>query len=158
MQNEADKILRLIEGVDPADTETLDQIDARFWCLLRNYEYMYNGEPDYHMFKFTTDNKSVGIGATEITGQYTRSLDAIKAVEEAELEGWRNRGDGLVCSGHFSDGHYYALVPKLATSEEIAKNDVPVIKATQLPTEHLARLHAATQALKWKRENDDKDK
>lgn len=147
MTNEADKILEMIEGVDPADTETMDEIDARFWCLLEGAYFvkMYGGK----MFEFEPIIADGRFQKDKTPKEYTRSLDAIKAVEEVELEGWymcSTFGGRDVCAVD-------AWRPDSIQDDCTYKTD---LKGKDLPTEHLARLHAAVQAIKWKRENNGK--
>ena len=78
----AQQILRMIETVDPADTATLDEIDQDFHFWLTG-EYVCPAVLETHVMIQVN-----GVDVENIVAacpQYTRSLDAQKAIE---TEGW----------------------------------------------------------------------
>jgi len=38
--SDGQKILKLIEGIDPKDTAVMDEVDCRFWCLVNNCTFL----------------------------------------------------------------------------------------------------------------------
>lgn len=97
--SEAQKILELIENVDPSDTDTLDEIDARVWCWLndRNADEIFVTHPNtphpfwsYILYQSSFEN---------FGGKYcTRSRDALKGMRPMafaytltyeDQKGWR---------------------------------------------------------------------
>ena len=131
---EAKKMLELIESVDPDDTDALNEIDARVWCLV-------NDDWDYE----THFKKPFSGGFTSKNGdgkylkyipEYTRSRDALKAIRP---EGWQ----WVV---EYIGGEYYCcLHDKYLDS----------VFSCDAPTEELAELHAIIQAIEWERNNND---
>jgi len=112
MTPEAKKLCDMLEAVDVND----DELNKRAWYY-------------FHQRAF-----KIGIDRPP---KYTRSLDAIKAVEDAELEGWDWE--------RYSDTRYDRHCVHATNTD---------IKTKHLPTEQRARLHAAIQAIDWKRENE----
>jgi len=131
----AKKILEMIEGVSPDDTDTLDEIDTHVYVFLKLYDgfkytisasgcsvtYRHNDWLEtypstlYHLF----DNHL-----------YTRSRDALKAI----------RPDGAtinIAVNHNDTASAWLML------KEITFN------ARNLPTEELAELHVIIQALEW---------
>lgn len=153
---EAQKILDLITSVDPDDAGAMDEIDARMWCFINNktlhrithgasqskrrslcvhtcFEVVGNYS-DINKTKRKNDMKT----AKKSSAQYTRSLDAIKVVEDAELE------DFCAVVTRATDKRYKALI--WFNKQEF---HAPV----SIKTEQLARLYAVVMAIDWKRKN-----
>jgi hypothetical protein len=139
--NDHKKILQLIEAVDPNDTDTLDEIDARV-CA-----YVFNAELSRGRTVTTSLNTN---DHTEVKGKwfvskdgvrneirhYTRSRDALKSIRP---EGWfftKTLYENGVCllSTRYGDGEYRKI---------------------QLPTEELAELHAIISAIHYERGQHD---
>lgn len=83
-------ILRMIETVDPGDTVTLDEIDAKVECFLQQKELKIKRHDEYGQTYETKWNDFIGNGDDESLvnielQQYTRSRDALKAIRP---EGW----------------------------------------------------------------------
>lgn len=124
---EAKKILKMIESVDPNDTETLDKID--FFVL------------QYYLFNSVSETAAKGTSFFEgkdvplIVPQYTRSRDTLKSIRP--------------------DGWTMGIMPeKLQRKGEciaIAYGHLKEFKSIISATEELAELHAIIQSLEWER-------
>lgn len=79
---EAQKILSLIENVDPNDTDMLDEIDARVDSYLAQYTFLKM----YHEERYMAERSDGTIGHYTPL-RYTRSLDALKQIRP---DGWCN--------------------------------------------------------------------
>lgn len=145
------EILELIESVDPSDTDTLDEIDARVWCFVRSYEFkrMLNKahktmDAPFSFWKCRQISLAQKRGVSNPI-KYTRSRDALKSIRPS---GW------LPFSGnrHHIDGrkpYFYGLV-----RDSIKAGVVPMnaqFTSSDLPTEELAELHAIIQAIEYER-------
>lgn len=138
-------LLKMIEGVDVKDTDTLDEIDARFWCFLNN-----EGTPEFKQkTTYTLGGGEVTRGGWGINDtkepvwfltEYTRSLDAL---HEVMPDGWYMSGGG------------YNNVGKFWTFKIFTWSNNETIYSRPLPTMHLAWLHAIIQAYIWEIENND---
>lgn len=145
-QTEAQKILEMIEAVDPADTDTLDEIDARVWCWLNRTPTWLSHYRDLEECPSSTtptviyDIEHID-GAVEINAhynlcyseRYTRSRDALKSVRP---EGWSpylrfERGDGGSVIYRF----------------ELCNRWGDIVQSAWVESEELAELHAIIQAI-----------
>ena len=82
----AQKILKMIETVDPNDTAKLDEIDARFWCWLNGYKPHIHGKADSYNFGYEfTPTRGIMFASVYETGRFTRSRDALKQIRP---DGW----------------------------------------------------------------------
>lgn len=134
-----EKILDMIENVDPNDSDALDDIDARVWCFINNEKFIgwVNDERAY----FNTDkliNRS-----TREKPKYTRSRDALKSIRP---DGWYpilyaiSNGGGCVLGFQAS---LFSLRAKVDSPDSYTKS--------LFQTEELAELHAIIQAIAWER-------
>lgn len=122
---EGRNILKMIEGVSPDDTATLDEIDARFWCFLNGSVFKaFEG----NWIRFCDGFK------TNITPlRYTRSRDALKSI----------RPDGCLIK--------ISIAGESTATLTLGKSFI--CKAKNMPTEELAELHAIIQTYIWEAEN-----
>jgi len=135
------QILELIENVDPSDTDTLDEIDARLHCLVNGREFfeVHDGSR-YFYFKPAGETKTFDDNrAISLAPKYTRSRDALKSIRP---EGWR-------FFVHNMDDYRRKLVYAC-----LSHNSNTSIDGYQLPTEELAELHAIISAIQWERDNE----
>lgn len=138
---QARHILRLIETVTPDDTEMLDEIDARFWCLLNGHKFKRmlnkpyrNQDAPYSFYKSNGEwDKRVVSG----TIQFTRSFDACQA---AMPEGW-----GIIEMGFMKDGRAYCV---------LCNEDGAYISSAEEHSLPLAFLSAIIEAMIWAMENN----
>ena len=145
--SEHKKILKLIENVDPEDSDALDEIDARFmaWARLipdkfRDEAWVVNWEL-YEARLITTrwwgvclvhtDGKT---GAWWRAPKYTRSRDALKAIRP---EGW------FITTSQTIRGAECSMVS--SSGRGMVKSHLPT------KTEELAELHAIIQAVAYER-------
>lgn len=135
----AQTILKMIEAVDPADTATLDEIDARVWCLCNEarFKRMLSTPENYKHGYFSYYQGSLwGSKAIYPPMYYTRSRDALKSIRP---EGWsisiENDGTCDCFMTHRSGPHHQVSAP----TDRL------------LPTEELAELHAIIQAIDYDR-------
>ncbi len=140
----AEKLLKMIEDVDPDDSDTLDEIDARFWCFSNGEvfekakrKYVGSALGDCICINFYHPDAGHGNGFTTIREYYTRSRDVLKA---ARLKDW------TYSSHQNRKGFEY---PKLGWVVSLGS----VCRSPILPTEELAELHAIIQAKEWDKEN-----
>lgn len=78
----------MLAAVDPSDTAKLDEIDARVWCWLNNYEFLYMEPMNVMRIDFHARSTENGQGYRNPTHNVplcTRSRDALKAIRP---EGW----------------------------------------------------------------------
>lgn len=116
-------ILKLIDAVDPSDTDNLDNIDTFVHILIND---IAGNEKYIH------------------PRQYTRSRDALKAIRP---DGWEPSAYHPDCIiGCFHDGWYFNL-KRLTQFEELRKTAYSM----QHKTEELAELHAIIQAIAYER-------
>lgn len=146
---EANKILELIENVDPEDNDALDEIDARVWCLLYFVKFLRLCDNDHY---FAVDKEGEYLRPLI---RYTRSRDALKHIRP---EGW-----------YFTHGNEVETQPVNRMNFSLVKNPVtvkydcyaykyqagcnrhPYVEAPESPTEELAELHAIIQAIEYER-------
>ena len=144
---EAAKLYHLIESVDKDDTDTLDEINDRFFCWLSVSEELKYVDKDHARINgllsvFDWNSERV---------DYVRSLDAIKAVENTELQGWEYMGTWNTPTG------YSGKMIKLKYDKDNFKSRDIVLGEfgeNVCATEYLARLHAVIQAIKYERSNE----
>lgn len=141
---EAQKILEMIEGVDPEDTKTLDEIDIRVEAYKKNMKIIAyphrvdwgdKGGVQYYHNMATVDHKDMA--KLVCYNKYTRSRDALKKI----------RPDGYIHGGHDDDD------PQKFKFEFVTKFPCKAFVSRNLPTEELAELHCIIQAIQWEREN-----
>lgn len=161
MENEAQTILKMIEGVDPSDADALDEIDARVTCLLLGLEYHGVGENNsgQKLWMSRVKNPNVGLAGWLRASfrRYTRSRDALKSIRpdggifslEMEhslgLKGFRymisiGGNGGRSATKDFRSPWWRSVNGELDFKKGL--------------TEELAELHAIIQAIEWKRENE----
>ena len=136
----AEKILKMIEAVDPEDSDTLDEIDARFWCYLTEGGIEWN---DRHI--------------SANFPKYTTSLDAAMSIGEEELQGWQF---GI---GHSVpiDGFQCRLTEKMGPGAERiespwqTRDSAGKLNCRQGLSMPRAICHARLQALEYVRKNHD---
>ncbi len=128
-------ILKMIEEVDPNDTEKMDEIDARVWVMLNRFnfnEMFLSGGSLFLNMVAAAKGDSIEVP------KYTRSRDGLKAVRP---EGWY-----LECGFEISEyGNVgYTCQPWFSSMSPIATYD-------EFPTEELAELYAIIQAIAYER-------
>lgn len=139
-------LLTLIRTIDPNDREACDELNARFWCWLMGNKYGFNMKNGEHCF-----HNGLG-GLTPVSSRkarkFDKSIDALKAVQEAELEGWwfsmdmSDDGDCVYrCGKMTSDGRD---IVRITTALE-----------TGYLKQNFAYMSAIYQAIQWKRENNE---
>lgn len=157
---EAQKILKMIETVDPEDSDKLDEIDARVWCWLNDKNWIgLFYLPDFANGYGTIETQSYRHGDNErysypIPVQdskgwtyYTRSRDALKAIRPKDWQITLNhsgQGSSSECF-QFSMTHWGARC--------VAKKYINWHWEYEAPTEELAELHAIIQAIECERVN-----
>ena len=129
MKNQGQHILTLLEAVDDNTTdETLDEIDAQFWCLRKGLEFMY-ADDEYVEYMCPLEN-------TQHTALFsikcTRSRDALKAVR---LKGWFI--------------HVDAFSESLSEFSARGWSGAHIVNTPMLHTEEIAELHALVQTYMW---------
>lgn len=141
--SDSQKILEMIGSVDPEDTDTLDEIDARMDCWVKNNEYLKFGRinkqccRDGHIRR--SDNS---LGATYIySKEYTRSRDASMNIGPNAVEIWVRRVGG---------GRLFTPKHTLYGSMIITNWKEAICR-----TENLAYLHGKIQAIAYERANHD---
>ena len=137
--SETQKILELIECVDPEDSVALDEIDERVFLFLlgdRKPRAYWNWKSCR-----SKDDGRVSIEDWIKRGkphkQYTRSRDALKSIRP---EGWH------IFIYHFTIGFKAELSRDRASMKPILTKQIK-----HLPTEELAELHAIIQAREYER-------
>ncbi len=146
----AQTMLKMIEEVDPSDTAKLDEIDARVWCYLNNYEFLnwivdnyYNSKSKKVIFEKDGKVKFHGFSKNKIgrhkvfNTQLTRSRDALKSIRP---EGWT-----------FQAWHPFPSPTAYCQAWKVISGG-PEIKGYS-KTEELAELHAIIQAIEWERDH-----
>lgn len=129
----AETILRLIETVDPQDTEKLDEIDARVWVYLVNGDFLgFDSRGNIEYTRIEDDGKPIPFCAE----QYTRSRDALKAMGPS--------------------GYAVETLDSVFVNEcrcKLLSEDMDTqFERTHMPTIELAELHARIQAIQFERE------
>ncbi len=127
----AQDILRMIEGVDPTDTQRLDGIDARVWCYLNGKSFDRVEYLDGVVPILIADKIILSFADWH---PYTRSRDALKGI--------RPEWFYPVVQWHGAEGW---------RSSYCEKNYRTMFYSKMLPTEELAELHAILQAVEWER-------
>lgn len=142
MANDAQKILNMIENVNPDDIEILNEIDARVWCyVFRGNDYKYEGRLKHMANTAHFPDRIIYYSDGKKHTQFqffTRSRDALKAIRP---EGWEFRFDSNCGSN---------ICEMFKSPDGIQRWEV---EAPILPTEELAELHAIIQAIQWERDN-----
>lgn len=134
MSAEAQKILEMIENVDPADVTALDEIDllVEEWRIDEVFERDATGR------RVSKDGWYVSEPL-----QVTRSRDALKAIRP---EDWYFD----IEAAFWSDGaRYYAQA-----DSPLNETEIPFVSGDFL-TEELAELHAIIQAIDYERTSKD---
>lgn len=136
-----DKILKMIEEVDPEDSEKLDEIDARVWCYLDGCVFAgVKHDRIYAIHPKTQCEDEIFNGVCTL--RYTRSRDVLKAIRP---EGWLVS----VTPDIEYDWSGFKGWDASIQSERKCFQVVPDVDA--LPTEELAELHAIIQAIEYER-------
>lgn len=134
--NDAQKILKMIEGVDKEDTATLGEIDARVWCLENGHTFDHMTEAhSLSIFRYVNGYTERGNLFRAVPPQYARSRDLLKSIRP---EGWSFYGGYVGKYAEYAGNKAFEHVESFADA----------------PTEELAELHAIIQAIEWGREND----
>lgn len=130
------KMIECLAGYTEAEifrdhVNTLDEIDARFWCFFNGHKYAkHDRRAVYRLCEKT--QCELPIDVIQVVGKVTRSRNALKAA----------RPDGFV------------FVPTVSPKSHIfGSNQFGDFETPALPTEELAELHAITQARIWELEN-----
>ena len=135
------KILDMIEGVDPKDTCTLDEIDARSWCWLEEYIFKNGVSRPYGKLDFNelvkTDKGYYWTNGRnkKWAKKYTTSRDALKAIRP---EGWE-------IAIH---EHCYGAFTVFLDNEQFRT------PTSEGATEELAELHAIISAIQGEKDNE----
>lgn len=135
----AQKILELIESVDPSDVAALDEIDARVWCFVNGH--VFRGMSHLNHFIYSEECYYYYVPEDNGTTNYTRSRDALKAIRP---EGWHYSNHHESSGGH----EWNLFKPK--------DESWPQTRRVVLPTEELAELHTIISAIEYERTNNDK--
>jgi len=138
ISKETQKILDRIENVDPADTKTMDEIDARVWCWNKKLEL----DSIKCMKVFFLQDGEICLKDVENIPKYTRSIDAQE--RDLALDGWNWYGS----SQYFSD------TDRNVNTFVYHKGDVEC-HSPDLPKEPLARLHVRVQAIDYERNKNE---
>lgn len=130
----ADKILKLIETVEPADIAKLDEIDARIWCYLNGHKFAFTKWDRV----FIIDENQCEIEKLNglCTLGYTRSRDALKAIRP---------------EGYFSIIRQHTEYTEVNSMLGVVGKGYGLFCTKPLPTEELAELHAIIQAVTYAR-------
>jgi len=138
---DAEIILFLIEHVDPADIDKLDEIDARVSCLVADVEYERHNRGEMTniliaFFKVDDPTNNFSCLGTILT--YTRSRDALKTIRP---EGWQAQ----ITSEYRDESGSYTTYNIWEAGKE-HQIDTPT-----LSNEYLSELHAIIQAIEYER-------
>lgn len=138
--SEAETILKMIEAVGKDDTDTLDEIDARYWCWRNGHSYTG------HTY-WTRDDGSKGVGITPYhePERVSRSRDALK---KERPEGWVYE---LLIG---PTGKSWMDIHRPYDSDTYPLTFGKGFKSPVLPTEELAEFHAIVQAKVWEENNE----
>lgn len=130
-------ILEMINSVDPKDTETLDEIDARVYCLRGGKRYRSFERTPYGLsviYKYDDYGQvAAHSGRDLIAALYTRSRDALKCIRPMafaftltyeELKGWK------------------------AEMTWVHDTNIRFVSPAKW-SEEIAELHAVVQAIRW---------
>lgn len=136
------QILKMIEAVDPSDTETMDEINARVWCWLNGFVFMqFQGISRFYYNALNEEEKTAFKQIThniDDTPKYTRSRDALKCIRP---DGWG------IC--HSPQGKFNTHI--IVYCYQIGQKGYNTKGGLVLPTEELAELHAIIQAIAYER-------
>lgn len=142
-------LLKRIEGVD-LHSNSLDEIDARWWCIKNNEKFekvirRHNGSAlgCCLCIYFYHPDPGHGNGFMTVREYYSRSRDALKA---ARPEGWLIKS---VCQ--WGSGCVYEIETGYEQARGLKKKSV---YSPMLPTEELAEFHAIVQAWIYVWENE----
>lgn len=141
---EAKKILTMIEAVDLDDTDALDEVDARVWCLVFKKTFFKHYDDNMRFVSEVSRETVIRDGTERIIinwvklspPKYTRSRDALKSIRPTK---------------HYWKGIYYGPTGWQA---EYTINTAASFESPRLPTEELAELHSIIQAIEWERGNE----
>ena len=138
---EAKHILTLIENVDKDDAKTLDEIDARVWCLRHEVLFELDKVLSCHRYYLSADKVLPHHKIKENFHTYPElhlSRDALKAIR---LDGWEIRAHQSMSYG--KPEFIFSLLKHGHLTE-----------LKLLPTEELAELHAIIQSYIWEWKNE----
>lgn len=166
-------ILNMIEEADPADTEKLDEIDARVWCYIGEYPWSAHGRMEFISFceqpiKFIHPDDREYYEGSRKGAHFKRWIRKYwwkieKTPEEAEelelVEDWVIPSDRFTRSRDILKRKrppawsnvtvsIYQGSASAYISNGMIKREIDNIK-----TEELAELHAIIQAIAWEREH-----
>jgi len=140
---EARKVLVMIENVNPDDTATLDEIDARAWCLVNGTKITRCFDGIWFHDGIQGREASCGMLDPESMygdlPQYTRSRDALKGIR---LDGW------YLTIEQFCDTGFVCEMADLRDNKPLVEFNSEGI------TETLAELHAIIQSYIYTWENE----
>jgi len=145
----AEKILKMIEAVDPVDSDTLDEIDARFHGIKCGGEFIEFGIGNYKnpsaIYKDIAHKGAENfVTERDRIPKVTRSRDALKAE--------RSEGYNYSCGYEWSsENGEFAFKFRTAGMWKSGGANVRV-KIYGL-TEELAELHTIVQVKQWEEEN-----
>lgn len=152
--------LKMIEEVDPAHTAKLDEIDARVWCFLKGYTFLYlehfsSSGKAVKCFRYD-DNGTCGLARSQI--KYTRSRDALKAIRPEGWQFqivWRTGEKGRPFGGRYGEVWKVCASGYLIDESHGKYGEMGCLTVDlgnhPLPTEELAELHAIIQAIAYER-------
>lgn len=140
---QAQKILDMIEAVDPEDTDKLDEIDARVCAWLHHEPYFSHRVSDgWNQYgipinaRLFTKSPSEQPNGFSMVAPYTRSLNVIKANQP--------EGYAIYCAGE--DPSWKADLIRTK-----AEGSVDCFSVRDMPTEELARLYVVIDAIAHER-------
>lgn len=136
MKKDVEKILEMIETVDPADIAKLDEIDARVWCYLHPDQLHYVRIQEGMVVGGFCGGKGESVWRSQHLKSipYTRSRDALKAI----------RPEGCFISLFIHPGEVSYQCWNKAT--EYNPKPFPHESDSPFATEELAELHGIIQA------------
>lgn len=138
---DAQTILKMIEEVDPADSDKLDEIDARVWFFIHHpnvdlsqyknlAQALHDIEREYKITPFACGIK-----------RYTRSRDALKGI----------RPDDYYPELYAGPKGAFAQLCIPFDSEKYGRRFGTCFDSGLMPNEELAELHAIIQAIEYER-------
>ena len=144
MSEAAQKILDMIEAVDPADAEAMDEIDVWVRFFLNPEELKMYGTVEKYLEGVRRAWRGHANGLRSWHSTVTRSRDALKAIRPKGYM-WtiecRKNGDSR-CQAWSNIANH----PTFYGRKNVWANE-------PLPTEELAELHAIIQAIDYERES-----
>ena len=157
-----EEILKMIEEVGPADTDKLDEIDARVWVFTERPGHMYGGiwqdgsathfggkiRRSIFSVTKTDEGHNKNHDGAEYWPKYTRSRDALKAI----------RPDNYYPD--FYTGPKGAIVNLCIpfNCEKYGKHAGTCFDSGLMPTEELAEIHAIIQAIDYERQTSRRER